>query len=219
MGIENLQWQRMVQHFQRPAKVLSLGYPDLLVPYDEMVKHVPDPLEAENADEIRKWHGWSGPVWNTSYIFRKMGWTLTCVDFKKHRGSEIIIDLNTQHKVDVNHHDALIDPGSLEHIFNIGEAWKWALDMLRPGAIIMHFSPVTAVNHGMYSISPGTYPDLYGEENIIEQYLVGGPKEQRIAVEFRKPVRDRVKLEPEIWNFVIARNPGNFAWPIQKKYL
>jgi hypothetical protein len=222
MGIEAIQWRQMLKHFPRPAKVLSLGYPDMLVPAEEVLPHVPDAIEVSNADEVRKWHGWDGPVWDTLYVFRKLGWDLDCVDFKRHRGCERIVDLNyilyLSWDPDRHTYDALIDPGSLEHVFNIGNAWHWALGQVKPGGILVHFSPATVVNHGMYCISPGTYPDLYGEENILEQFIVAGDKHNRIVEPFKQHARGRVKLPPEVWNFVVAKNPPTFEFPIQKKY-
>ena len=58
--------------------------------------------------------------------------------------------------------DVVLDSGTIEHVFNIGQAMSHCLKMTRPGGRIIHLTPTSnAVNHGFYSVSPTLYADFY----------------------------------------------------------
>lgn len=219
MGIEARQLTLMQQYINRGSKVLCLGYPDILVQGDPEALGI---RQEEGADSIRRWHGWNGPVWDTNETFAHNGWTPTYIDFRPGPHISKVVDLNNPKPPafdELLSYDAIFDPGTLEHIFNIGEAWRWTLNHLRPGGTIIHVSPVNAINHGLWSISPTTYADLYGDDLLVHE-LMSGPKAQRqfINIKGEPHQHARFAAQPELWNIVVARPTKPWAWPIQRKY-
>lgn len=60
-----------------------------------------------------------------------------------------------------NAFDVVADFGTLEHIFNIGEAFRTVHNLLRPGGIALHQLPTNGgYYHGFYNISSVAYRSL-----------------------------------------------------------
>jgi hypothetical protein len=56
---------------------------------------------------------------------------------------------------------SVIDVGTTEHIFNAPQAFKNIVEMLRPGGVVMHLSPVSWHNHGFYNFNPLLFNEFY----------------------------------------------------------
>jgi len=68
--------------------------------------------------------------------------------------------------------DVVLDSGTIEHVFNIGQAMTHCLKMTRPGGRIIHLTPSSnAVNHGFYSVSPTLYADFYSASGCTVEKL------------------------------------------------
>lgn len=68
--------------------------------------------------------------------------------------------------------DVVLDSGTIEHVFNIGQAMSHCLKMTRPGGRIIHLTPSSnAVNHGLYSVSPTLYADFYSASGCTVEKL------------------------------------------------
>lgn len=214
MGIEAKQLELMRKYIPPSSDILCLGYADMLL----QASPVEEAPEVPNSDEIRKWHGWNGPVYDTRFVFRKLGWKPTFIDFKAGPNIDEVVDLNEPPRW-LQHFDAVFDPGTLEHVFSIGAAWKWVYERLRLNGHIIHVSPVNAINHGLWSIQPGTYKDLYGS-GLLEHYLMYGPKNARQHIDIKDGphVHARFASQPELWNVVAAKVSEEFKWPTQHKY-
>ena len=137
-----------------PCRLLSLGYPDLLIS-DEF-----DVPEVANADKQRLNHSWQGKIYETDAVFRRIGIEATYADISAHTGLEKPIDLNSK-IAKAPQYDVVLDPGTLEHCFNIGQAFVNVRNMTRIGGHILHLNPLNIVNHGFYNVSPTTYYDFY----------------------------------------------------------
>ena len=68
--------------------------------------------------------------------------------------------------------DIIIDPGTLEHCFNIAQAFDNIDRMLRVGGVVYHQNAIAFPNHGLWSISPTAYFDFYQPRD----YLLGTPR-------------------------------------------
>ena len=147
-----------------PCRLVSLGYPDLLL------TEAFDVPEVADADQKRKTHGWTGKVYETGAVFEQIGVDATYVDSHSHTGQEWIVDLNNDLWPDdaiLGEFDALLDPGTLEHCFNIGQAFCNVRNLVRPGGHILHINPANIINHGLYNLSPTLYFDWYSHHDDV----------------------------------------------------
>ena len=56
---------------------------------------------------------------------------------------------------------SVIDIGTTEHIFDAAQVFKNMVEMLRPGGVVMHLSPVSWHNHGFYNFNPVLFNEFY----------------------------------------------------------
>lgn len=213
MGI-TLQSLRLIAPHLKGAKVLSLGYPDLV-----MEKH--DVVEALNVEPTKftangAWHGRKHPLPETQHVFELVGATLDCVDIVASRGCERIVDLNYPHSL--GEFDLVLDCGTTEHCFNVAQAIVNAAEAVKPGGRIFHCSPMTALNHGFWNMSPTLYSDFY-TQNWWDCDISGLVGEQVVE---QIPVYQRFKINSEAYILVLAKRPMKkepMKYPIQQKYI
>jgi hypothetical protein len=234
MALEIAQFRRIVEaaNPSRPVKLLSLGYPDLLLTAADLAVYgLRDLPIVADSDKIAAWHSWSGPIFDTVAVLAALGIDLTAIDIKQSRGVENIVDLNLPlHDAAVRCYiqllgafDIILDPGTLEHCFNIGQAFLNVAAMVAPGGTIIHTNPLSCKNHGFYDLSPTLYADFYGQNGFTIEYLgaMAGPVGNR--VEAPLPPAGRIKLEPEVWSLVVVKAPkdwnGHAEMPVQRKYI
>jgi hypothetical protein len=84
---------------------------------------------------------------------------LTCVDAIAHDGREVVADLNHPH--DFGEFDLVIDAGTTEHCFNVGQAIVNAANAVKVGGYILHTNPVSMGNHAFYNFCPTLMWDFY----------------------------------------------------------
>jgi hypothetical protein len=72
---------------------------------------------------------------------------------------------------------SVFDLGTLEHVFDIGEAFRNICRLLRPGGSVIHFSPITAYNHGLWNVTPQLFFGFYGinEFDVLDQGIIFPP--------------------------------------------
>jgi hypothetical protein len=191
--------------------VLSLGYPDLDVTADQIHKlfgYMPKRFTTAN-----EWHGRREPFPETEELFERLGAKLTVVDFIKDRGMERIANLNEPH--DLGKYDLVIDPGTLEHCFNIGQAFMNAANAVRVGGHVMHISPMTMMNHGFYNLNLTLFSDFYTQNDWTVHDL------KVISRPFNVHQTDRFFPHTEhIVRCLAERETGApLKMPIQTKYL
>ena len=69
--------------------------------------------------------------------------------------------------------DLLIDTGTLEHCFNVGQAFKNTCEAMRQGGLIVHGAPLNRFNHGFWSFNPTLYHDFLGDNGFQILWLKG----------------------------------------------
>jgi hypothetical protein len=195
-----------------PCTLVSLGYPDLLI-RDEF-----DCPEVENIDFLKRNHAWKGKIYETDAVFKKLGIEATYADAWNHKGVTAQIDLNASNPTPEVPYDVVLDPGTLEHCFNIGRAFVNVRELCNPGGHIIHINPATFINHGFWNLCPTAYYDWYGchDDEIIGAAWFHG---ERIGS--LEPF-NRVALAELAWNLIVVRRSDvptlSRGWPIQKKY-
>lgn len=214
-----------------PCRLLSLGVPDLLLttPYD-----IP---EVPNADNLRMMHNWRGPIYQTDLVFKHHGIEATYLDNQAWTGREVVADLNEDFTTDdgrlwrfdeatrsshnVGPFDVVLDPGTIEHVFNIGQAFVNVRNLCRPGGHIIHTNPMNIPNHGFFSLSPTAYADWYQHHSdiLLNVTAITGDGKENYALQ----VRRRFNFPIHAWMFVVVRRSDvptlSQGWPTQFKYL
>ena len=215
----------------RPAlRGLFLAYPDLLLPKAALAAMVGDELLAkvptrDDAAAIWKYHGLAGvtdPMFDSVGLFRALGVEPTVIDVARLRGMERIVDLNQPLPEDlVQAFDLVVDTGTCEHCFNVGQAFANACNALDVGGVLVHAAPVTRINHGFWSFNPTVYPDFFEDNGFRLQLLVGveGSLSQGFRT-FKIEPFSRAQLPPEAGVYVIAERAEvrPLRWPVQRKY-
>lgn len=228
MGLETITYKILAREVQdakknkkegEKVKVLCLGYPDLVVHENALGVDTKDLPKA--ADEVGAWHGWKGPVYDTKAVFDKLGVEPTFIDIKEIRGGERVADLNEPLPEDLTGiFDIVLDAGTLEHCFNIGQGFKNVVAACSPSALIIHVNPISQINHGFWNISPTAYRDFYSANGfgLLAPMILFGPLDNRRAqgVHFT----NRIQVPPEATNVIVAKRVAQveFKWPTQFKY-
>lgn len=197
-----------------PCRLLSLGYPDLLLNEEFDVK------EAEDWQKIASWHNWHGPIYDTEAVFREFGIDATYIDIHASRGCELVYDLNMDLNWVAPKFDVVLDPGTIEHCFNIGQAMWNVRKLCMVGGTIIHGNPISMTNHGFYNLSPTFYLDWYGHhgDEIQHAVMLAGPVGKRDVYEM--PWSKRFSPPSNATSLVVARRAEGWGngWPTQWKY-
>lgn len=214
----------------RPKKILSLGYPDLLASRDFVNQtfgnNLGDKIDYHpDSQSILKWHSAQNlfdGVLDIRALFSELGYEMDVVDIVEARGAEIILDLNEP--IDdkfYEQYDIIIDAGTIEHCFNIAQATKNIAQCAREGGYIINCNPFSMFNHGFYNLNPTFYHDFYnqnGFEVVFQQLIldaVHAPKLVEVP-----PTQRFVNGPINASNILIAyrRKLQDIGWPIQTKY-
>lgn len=227
MGIETTTYNLLQQIETEGKTCLCLGYSDLLVD-PELIKG--KYTERMDADKIRAWHHWPHPVYDTTEVlinellFKKVDY----VDIVQVRGPERIVDLNYPEDWHGEKYDVVIDGGTSEHCFNIGQVFKNILAAVQPdGGIVIHINPLNMMNHGFWNICPTAYVDFYGDNGfeMLSGCGVAGPVSERQVIKYTKEHlygRFQFGNPVEVTNIMAFQRrttkDGPIVWPMQSKY-
>lgn len=98
-------------------------------------------------------------------LYEMLGFASSCrIDQSDYERADEQLDLNQRETPEHLREafDVVLDSGTIEHVFEIGQALRHCLAMTRPGGRIIHLTPASnSVNHGLYSVSPTLYEDFY----------------------------------------------------------
>lgn len=209
---------RMIAPHMKGARVLSLAYPDLLLSKSDveaMFGFTPKLFTHRNIT-----HGLQDPLPETAEVFRSVCASFECVDVARLTEIERIVDLN--YPSDLGEFDLVLDPGTTEHCFNIGQALMNAASAVAPGGRIMHLSPMTMVNHGFYNLCPTLFHDFYTQNGWTVECLKA--HERREDGEYLGDLigkeAARVRCGPEYGLCVLVHRTSRapLKFPVQAKY-
>ena len=223
---------QMRPHLPAEADICCLGYPDVLVS-DQQARAI---LGSEIADrlthrpdsaEILAWHSLGSQldrVIDAQSLFAAMGLRLTVIDLVASRGGERIVNLNDPLPSDLTAaFDVVLDAGTMEHCFNVGQTIRNIVDMAKVNGFILHQNPMTMVNHGFFNFSPTFYHDFYGQNGHQLVAPICGVKSKGIEVISTKldPVRREKAADANAMIVCVARKRHDrlLIWPTQSKYL
>jgi len=88
------------------------------------------------------------------------------VDYSNYEGANIIHDMNTPLPYGMEEYDTIIDFGTLEHVYNINQAFTNLSELCAVGGQILHSLPANNnCGHGFWQFSPELFFALYSEKN------------------------------------------------------
>lgn len=218
---------------EEPVKLLSLGYPDLLLApsHVEQIfgKGVAENLSfREDSERIIQWHSLKGQldkIIDAQHFMELIGIELHSIDIVKDRGCERIVDLNEPLPEDMEGaYDIVLDGGTTEHCFNIGQAIKNVAMMVPEGGYVIQGNGLNNYNHGFYGLNPTCYYDFY-TQNHFELIFFSGFSRRKTPI-FPEmfqipPVQGFLQL-PELSGVLITARRQKvepIVWPMQSKYL
>jgi hypothetical protein len=209
-------------------RVLCLGYPDIFTTGEP-------PTDAER-QQIAKWHHWKGGIEDAGHFFGKQDLDAEYWDVTQARGPERVINLNYAQMEYEYHFGSLvysyetvcsantfgliIDPGTIEHIANIGNCWRTLCAVTALNGIVIHSNPLTMANHGFYSIHPTAYLDLYEANGFKVESLteLSGPLDNRTIRDVNTTHRFQPSQNAVVMCVARKARDVPFTWPIQSKY-
>jgi SAM-dependent methyltransferase len=165
-----------------PLRALALGFPDLLASDVQLSAMVGAETVAAlpilpQSPEILRWHGIGQViphVRDTAALFAGLGMAMEVIDIAELRGGERIVDLNHPLPDDmVEAYDLVIDTGTLEHCFNVGQALVNVARSLRRGGYLVHAAPMNIYNHGFWNFNPTVYFDFFEDNGFRIEFLQG----------------------------------------------
>jgi len=213
---------------ERVLNAACLGYPDIIISdahLDALFGRHNFPVSPRTA-EVLRWHRLPddfGPIYDTESIFAEAGIKITVLDVAQHNGNERIVDLNEPVPPDLRGaFEIIIDPGTLEHCFNVGQAFRNMCEMTTLGGIIICITPMTALNHGFWNFCPTAFMDGLEQNGFKVFYLQGLAKNegQFAFYDFLPSPYERIGVQSESSLMCVAQkiNDRPFAWPVQYKY-
>ncbi len=208
----------------------SAGYPDMLVSEAmmsnalgaEMIRRLP---VREDSDNIISWHG-VGKLFNRIYdsrsVLEALGYHLSVIDIHPVRGDEIIVDLNHPFPADFSGaYDLVLDTGTCEHCFNIGQAALNLASLVKQGGIIIQGLPLNMFNHGFYNVNPTWFHDFFPDNGFEILLLCGVTDWLTQPKTFDLPPYARFNDAPANSGVVIVarrRKVKPLGFPTQYKY-
>lgn len=211
----------------RPGmRVASMGYPDIIAPdgmIEMMVSKMARKLKYRSDSEaICKRHGLKNRLIPDAHSFFELfDCALDVFDVVRERGCEKILDLNAA-RIDPAlrawNYDIVLDVGTAEHCFNIGQALINMAGLVKQGGYIIHENPFNCGNHGFYNLNPTLFADFYAANGfeVMDCRLVS-----RDGGECKIPHTKRFRfIEQEVNTFCQARRVEvkSFVFPVQSKY-
>ena len=161
---------------QYQKKLGSIGYPDLIIKKSNLKGKIPEMSYQylENNMNAMKWHNLSSSKYSffsiEKFIANK-GWQFEFLDIDIGTGKSNNTDAIRKNYIEMDlnlpipdhlycSYDILIDSGSAEHCFNIGQVFENYFYMLKPGGVLVQYIPFYSPNHGFWSFNPTALFDL-----------------------------------------------------------
>lgn len=173
------------------GRAASLGYPDLLLSRSVMSEFIGGKTIStrEDSAKIAQWHNVQlDEIYESREFIKALGYEdLDVFDLKALRGEEIFMDLNQplwpQYR---EKYSLVIDPGTCEHCFHVGQAIMNVAGMCEQGGYIVQGLPLNAYNHGFYSVSPTLVKDFYEDNGFEIQACFGVTRTRKFPVHMQK---------------------------------
>lgn len=177
-------------------------------------------------DGVARWHGWADPIRETSAVLRALNIEPTYIDINPSRQAEAVVDLNMPLPEEYRgQFDAVLDAGTTEHCFNVGQAFRNVASALKLGGFAIHCNPMSCLNHGFWNFNPTAMVDFYEANGFaIERLAVLlGPISRRAEADILAMGTKRLAFTRDMAeaNLLCVAQKGRVVeprWPHQTKY-
>lgn len=153
------------------------------------------------------------------------------MDATTYEGATHVHDLNAELPAELHgRYDAVIDGGTLEHVFNFPVALKSAMQAVKPGGKLFIITQCNnAMGHGFYQFSPELYYRVFSPENgfrVDDMFIAEGSFGQVPwhSVSDPKVIGRRVELVNDVQTYLLvtatreSEVPIFASWPQQSDY-
>lgn len=136
--------------------------------------------------------------------------TVESMDHSSFEGAAICHDLNEPISSDLeSQYDVVLDGGTLEHVFNVQEAFRNCMKMVKVGGHYLGISPANNfMGHGFYQFSPELFFEFFSAANGFEVQQVILFEHRRNASWYEviapKTVRSRVSVKNSERTYVLV---------------
>jgi hypothetical protein len=184
------------------------------------------PLDDRDARALSTFDGWAEP------LFTRLGAeTVESIDVSSFEGATIIHDLNERIPASLeSRFSAVVDAGTLEHVFDFPTAIENCMRMVEPGGHLIAVSPVNnEAGHGFYQFSPELFFRVMAPANgfVVDEMLMLEPGRRgaqwyRVADPAVAGQRAQFRSRTATYMFVRARRisevPDRLVTPQQSDY-
>lgn len=186
------------EHKLRPfsGHCLCLGQADVYFTYDHL-QRMARIAEVQLVGNIAITRSYRADFAAKNYIsrdtfFKSVGFDeVSALDYSKFEGAEFQFDMNSSSLPSdlQNKFDAVVNHGTIEHIFHVPNCLANICDMLKVGGRVIHSVPSSNfLDHGFYMFSPTFFYDYYTANrwqlNTIQITQVLNPAQQEIEPPF-----------------------------------
>lgn len=169
--------------YKYEGPVLALGTAEIYATYPELSEWFRALAGSEcrvSADEVKLSENPVGSKlgWvDADTFFRAFGFSdVTSVDLPgAEHEPDLYHDFNNPLPSDyVNRFNLIIDPGTMEHVFNIKTGFSNVVWALRVGGVVIQQLPIYSFNGGYYSINPNVLNDFYAANGFsdLRSYII-----------------------------------------------
>jgi hypothetical protein len=216
----------------RKLRILSLGYPDILIEREKLTALVGrDSFDAigvrENGEAITRAHQQpqlGDYVPEARDLFHAAGADFLTIDIQNFPTTDRVINLNDSLPEDlIGQFDVVIDPGTTEHCFNVAQCMKNISESLVVGGIVFHQVPASYVNHGFFSISPTFFLDYYELNGFLPLFMMVLNRESDGTItelDYRtfEPLSELPRYPMILRLAAMKQEAKQITWPRQRMY-
>ena len=171
--------KKLNSRLKRRPKILFLGYPDVLATektFSNLNLSVDWLSISKRKDSKEVWRGHGRdhgdyPMCESKALINAFGADCVVLDAIRWGGEDFVVDLNLPLSAELTNQlgvfDLIVDPGTVEHCFNIAQAFINITNLIAPSGFVYHQAAVAFPNHGFWSLSPTAFFDFYESRNFV----------------------------------------------------
>ncbi len=182
-----------------------LGFPRINTPLETLESIFQVKLEKNTFHEVLETYGYSD---------------IKVLDAFDYEDAEIVHNLNDPLQSGHQEFDLVIDNGTIEHCYNVGQAMMNAAQLCELGGKIFHLNPANWFGHGFWNFNPCTYFDFYQQNGFeVKVYLREIPTGTYTEIKYKPNTTEILPAKRYTTHAVAIRKElKDITFPFQKRY-